>query len=560
MKHLHRYIAGIIVFVLAIIIVNQRPFDSKWDRPINADGKGYYAFLPAIFIYQDMSYSFVDKMEMKYYPEDGSHAKGFRMEQPNGTVVNKCFPGTSIFYLPFFLIAFVLSWLAGFPVDGYSVLFQWAIPFAHLFYLFLGMLAVRKAMKMEGVSDRNSSIALILVVFGTNLFYYLVYDFTVAHVFGFFGACVLIYWCTMFKSTKKLKYVAWMITLMALLLITRPTNALLALIFPLLLSISDIKSILNIPNWRKDRNYVWLLIALIILFIAPLMWKIQSGNWLVYSYGNEKFNLSNPHFFEFLFSYLKGWWLWTPFMFIAFIFGTLYFWSKSRWQGVVFSVGILGVVYIFSSWWIWTFGMGFGQRPMIEFYPILIIGFAGFIQNMKRKWLLLLLLPFAFVNIIQAYQIRNFIIVGGDTTKENYWSHFLQTTHDPASVEIQSNWKEIQRQKSKKTQILTEKAPFSYDLRLKSLKKASKVVVNTKIGGKNKKTSTMIVISDETGEFYLDRYINSELIDSPRMMSFLFEIDRDVDTPIKCYIWNGNSKEDAQLESLEVIQYIPTKK
>lgn len=559
LNYFNKYICGIIVVVLACITIGQREIDNQWDRPINADGKGYYAYLPAAFIYQDFTYSFVDDMERKYYPADGSHAKAFRMEQPNGTVVNKCFPGTAVFYLPFFLIAVVISWIAGLPVDGYSIVFQWAIPVAQFFYFFLALFVLKKVFKQIGVRDWLSSVALILIVFASNVYFYLVYDFTVTHVFGFFGASTVIFWTYKFKSKSALKYIGYACAMLALLVIMRPTNALLVLVFPLVLNAGELKSLFKVSNWFKQGNFYWILFAVLIVCLAPVMWKVQSGNWFVYSYGNEKIDLTQPHFWQFLFSYTKGWWLWTPFMFVAFCAGTAYFWLQSKWQGCVFFVGILGVVYIFSSWWIWTFGMGFGQRPMIDFYPLLIVGFAGFFQWFQHKWTLVFIAPFVLLNVIQADQIHRFILVGGATTKEDYWNHFLQLQVDPPSVKIEENWKEMQRVKKTGLQVLDEKAPFSQEIRLKMLKKGSKVVVKAKIGGKKDKTKATLVLSNESGEFYRAHYIQKELNESLRTMSFLFEIEQTVEAPIKCYIWNGDSKEHVQLESLEVIQYIPVK-
>lgn len=558
--NVYRFIVGIITLVLTLIIVNQWKFDNNWDRPINSDGKGYYAYLPAIFIYQDLSYSFVDEMEVKYYSEDGSQAKAFRMKQPNGTIVNKCFPGVAIFYLPFFLLAIVFSWLFNFPIDGYSALFQWSVALAHLFYLFIGLLALRKAFSLMGINKLVNSLSLIFVVFATNIYFYLVYDFTVAHVFGFSAACVLIYWCAQYKKTKNLKYILWMLPLFAFLLLTRPTNALLIITLPLVLGSADLKELLQFKLWLQLKHIKWVIIAALILCIAPILWKAQSGNWLVYSYGNEKIDLTNPHFIDFLTSYIQGWWLWTPFMAFAFLLGSIYFWKQSKFQGLIYSLGVLGVVYIFSSWSTWTFGMSFGQRPMIEFYPLIMIGFVGFFNERKWKWSALIFTPLLILNVIQAYQMRNFIIVGGDTNKEDYWNRFLQLRPDAPSVKIEDNWKEMQRIKKSEFQVLDEKVPFSHEIRLKSLKKGSKVVVNTKIGGKKEKTNATLVLSDETGKFYKAHYIHEQLRDELTSMSFLFDIEENVQAPIKCYIWNGDSKEQVQLESLEVIQYIPVKK
>ena len=40
-----------------------RDFNSRYERSINGDAKGYYAYLPAIFIYHDSQYNFIDEME-----------------------------------------------------------------------------------------------------------------------------------------------------------------------------------------------------------------------------------------------------------------------------------------------------------------------------------------------------------------------------------------------------------------------------------------------------------------------------------------------------------------
>src|SRR5690606_17933089 len=39
--------------------------DEKYERIVDSDGKGYYAYLPAIFIYHDLSFGFYFKEENK---------------------------------------------------------------------------------------------------------------------------------------------------------------------------------------------------------------------------------------------------------------------------------------------------------------------------------------------------------------------------------------------------------------------------------------------------------------------------------------------------------------
>lgn len=59
----------------------------NWKGIIESDGKGYYAYLPAIFIYNDLNFGFFDKIEKeKYYDE-------FRYYDyrsgANGKIINK---------------------------------------------------------------------------------------------------------------------------------------------------------------------------------------------------------------------------------------------------------------------------------------------------------------------------------------------------------------------------------------------------------------------------------------------------------------------------------------
>ena len=264
------------LLLLAVVAVND--WDNPYRRPIVGDAKGYYAYLPAIFIHHDLQFDFIYQVERDYYPEDGSHWKDFLMPQPNGTVVNKCFPGVAIFYLPFFLIAYFLSFLFGLPLDGYAPLFQWSVVTAHVFYLFWSLILLDKIMQRRGVVFKNRFLALITIIFGTNLFYYSVYDFSVVHVFGFFGTSLFLYFLQQWSEQASWRLFGKMVLLMSLLVIMRATNAMIVLALPLFV---DLKQ-----SWRFLRNnltlkiipYIYVVSAAVILFLPLLLWKLQTDH------------------------------------------------------------------------------------------------------------------------------------------------------------------------------------------------------------------------------------------------------------------------------------------
>ena len=198
------WILFISIFVFSFFYIHD--FNSRYTRSINGDAKGYYAYLPAIFIYQDANYNFIDKMEMTYYPEDGSHYKAFKNMQKNGLSVNKCFPGLALFYLPFFGLAALFAWLAGIPVDGYSLPFQFALGFAHVFYMLLGFFLLYKFLFRLNFSKATIWVSFFTFSLGTTIWYYTIYDHTVSHIFNFFLCCLYIFIIQKCIATKEKKW------------------------------------------------------------------------------------------------------------------------------------------------------------------------------------------------------------------------------------------------------------------------------------------------------------------------------------------------------------------
>ena len=111
------------------------------DQTIRADGTGYYSFLPAIFIYQDLSFSFLDNKEL--VNDDGAA----RVTLNNGKIVNKYSCGIAILQLPFFLLAYFLSFFNGNEITGYGPLFQQTFLIGTIFYFFLGLIYLNKILQ-----------------------------------------------------------------------------------------------------------------------------------------------------------------------------------------------------------------------------------------------------------------------------------------------------------------------------------------------------------------------------------------------------------------------------
>src|SRR5207249_3332740 len=73
----------------------------NWKNIIEADGKGYYAYLPAIFIYHDLNFSFFDRVE-KLHPNPAIYYD-YRINY-NGKTADKYFAGSALAMSPFFIV------------------------------------------------------------------------------------------------------------------------------------------------------------------------------------------------------------------------------------------------------------------------------------------------------------------------------------------------------------------------------------------------------------------------------------------------------------------------
>lgn len=423
----------ILIFGLILYLLHftERNPSSPYERPIISDAKGYYAYLPAIFIYQDFSYDFVAEVDAKYYAV--GQDKHIFIEQ-NGHRVNKTFPGVALLYLPFFLIAHFLAFLLGFPPDGYSDIYQYLFDFGQFFYATLGLILLSKILHKFDFSRKTILFAVFSLSLGTNLWYYTVYDQSLTHSYNFFLVNALVFYVLKLKEDINTRNYVISFGILALLLIIRPTGILS--LFVLTFFFPDRKFISSLIAGLKNSKRVALILLVmgVIFFIPLLLWKVQSGDWVVYSYGEEGFDFLNPQVFDFLFSYAKGWWLYSPLTLFAIVFGLIVLFQQKaigKLRAIFLFLFLLSSIYIFSSWWCWWYGFSFGQRPMVDFY--ILIGFLIALVHQKwtktiRQQLLLggIMSIFIFFNIFQSYQHHHGFFQWSKPNAEIYWDNFLR--------------------------------------------------------------------------------------------------------------------------------------
>ena len=172
-------------------------------------------------------------------------------------------------------------------------------------------------------------------------------------------------------------------------------------------------------------------VGLAVLSLQLFFWHATSGQWILYSYGNERFDFLHPHIVDGLFSYRKGGLLHTPLVGVM-LLGLP---GARRVVPAVVAPVLLFLpvlVYVTFSWGQWAYGGGFSARPLVSVYPLLALPLAAVLRGRQTAaWAATLhtLVALCIVlNLWQPWQYAAGILLADDNTAELYWRNFFHTS------------------------------------------------------------------------------------------------------------------------------------
>ncbi|HEX7415104.1 MAG TPA: hypothetical protein VF411_13750 [Bacteroidia bacterium] len=395
------------------------------------DGLGYYAYLPATFIYHDYTFSFFNEMHTKYNYVDFSDppTKQFTTEF-DGIRLDKYYPGVSLLWLPFFLLAHLIALLFHLPADGYSAIYQYGIGMAGILYTYLGVRFIKKILTHYKIPPSIQAITLCTIVFGTNLLMHAAVWSSQTHAYSFFliAAFCWFFIQLMNPSIQNKNYVLCMcFILLAFIFTVRPQNISILLLLPFFgLTPSTFISVVK-QNLLSAFSLLGLCVASLIVARVCHYWYVQTGRLILNPYQGEHYYFNKPHVLDMLFSYRKGWILYTPFVAVG-LAGIFFFKENKAKINLLFFYGLM--IYISSCWWCWTYSTtSFGQRIYVDFYALIALQAAvlfNFFYQRKLKFIspaiALVVIP---LNLLQTHQYKHAIIHGDCATAETYWENFF---------------------------------------------------------------------------------------------------------------------------------------
>jgi len=400
-------------FLLVVFLLVFGNFNiARWDtaKVIDWDIVGYYAYLPATFIYHDYKLNFT-----RNNPQLAEEHKFWPHPTPNGGLVIKPTMGLAILYAPFFFMAHLQSQIQGLPADGFSYYYHMWIHFSALFYLIIGLFTLRKLLRMW-FGEWTVAITLMSIAIGTNLYYFATSESSMSHAYTFSISTVFMYAVVRWYQHPRWGHLIIAGLCLGMLTLIRPVNLLFAM-FPLLFGLNHLgqfKERFSFLLHHYRSVILFMVSSFIVLLPQMLYWKSITGQYVFYSYFDEHFFFLQPALIKGIFGFRNGWLIYTPIMGFAMV--GLFLKNRTHHPALLALRFLMPIyLYVVLSWWCWWY-IGFSNRAMIDAYAFLSIPFALCIEKIwksadkiKRTFVSLIIVLVVF-NQFQTMQYRKGLI------------------------------------------------------------------------------------------------------------------------------------------------------
>ena len=427
-----------LAIVISMVVIIYQPLN-----PICYDVFGYYMYLPMKYKYDDIvikDYSVITDILNKYHASETFYQA---VKWENGNWVMRYPIGLSVLFFPFYVLADIITKFTSYPADGFSRPYQLCILYGSLLYALIGLYFVKRILQLF-FNDKTAALTLLCIGLGTNYFFHVSIhgQGTMSHNFVFVLYAIIIFLTIKWHEAFKLKYIILMGFAVGLIALCRPTEIICVLI-PLFYGVTNKQTLIDKIKILYNHKFAIIGFSIIVILVGFIQfgyWMSVTGEWIVnpYAAGNpgEGLELLQPHILKVLFSFRKGWFIYTPLM----IFTVVGFWHMYKNNRSLFTPVFLYFIinlYIVSSWSCWWYGACFGVRSLVPSYAALCLPLGYFIYyalNNRFKYVYISFMVFCIaLNLFQSWQMSVGIMDSTNMSRAYYLSTFMQT--DPPTAD-----------------------------------------------------------------------------------------------------------------------------
>ncbi|PKO20162.1 hypothetical protein CVU37_01495 [candidate division BRC1 bacterium HGW-BRC1-1] len=388
----HYRVIGAVYALLFLVLF------SPWNGQ-GYDDTFYFSYLTSPTFDQDL------RFENDFYLSENSvDFIRHELSEPNerGHLRNLFALGTSLLWLPFFLVVRAAAWIAqalpgpapAWSQDRYSAPYLWAVSLGTLFWGMFACLLMYETCRLR-FRPRVALHASLGMTVASPLLGYIFQMSTMSHAASAFAVALLLFLCFKLRHLRSAwSYIALGLAL-GLVTLVRWQDAIFVLI-PAGFFIA------HLLNRRGSRPRFSPLLGAAMGGLAFLMvmslqfsyWKATLGRWITMPQPDGFMHWTQPEIMNLLFSGWNGAFYWHPLLLVGALglMAGLFRWRWSRlapahWAMVA---TLLVAVYVNSCVEDWYAGASFGMRRFCSIVPLLALGLAAVYSRLPRREMRLL--------------------------------------------------------------------------------------------------------------------------------------------------------------------------
>ena len=434
MRTLSGTAVGLVVLILlATSWVRKAPGANDPQTILRYDGYGYFVYLPALFVYGDTEdYAFADSLRATYQISADLYQVRYTADSTAKSPIYN--GGLALLWAPGYLVVHELNRAFGWAAaDGHSLPYLLVPLVTSWLALLLGLLLLRRFLR-RFFDDWIVALTTVGIGLGTNYFYYATEAPDMTHLYLFTGyAAFLEVFAGLSDSEHRARSrVLWGGLIAGLLCLIRSSEIVVFLI----------PAAYQLSGRTFGRNFRWtaamVAAALPVFGLQLLFYKLTTGSWWHDGYAGLGFDWFAPHVWEGLFSYRRGWLVYTPLM----IFGLAGIAVAPRGWRLPLLLFTVANVYLLFSWHIWWYGNTFGSRPVVQSYAVLALPLAASFHYLTHpraaaqmvRWRQVVLgvgvVLLIGLNLFQTWQYHRRILPLDFVNEAYYWAVFGKTDLD----------------------------------------------------------------------------------------------------------------------------------
>lgn len=368
-----KVLSGEVILLILFLIITPIVL-TPWIQ--SNDGAGYYSYVRSFVIDHDLDL----ENEKNYFEQDGLIAS-IKKDDNTGKYFSQYPIGTSLLWLPYFLVGHLVALLSNFSSDGYSFPYILAISIGSAINAFIAILLIFKLIKKH-FEKKVALLSVITIWTASNLFYYMYLEPSMSHANSLLSITLFLFVWHKTYGNRTLKQWALIGMLAGLATLVRYQN----IIFIVLPFIEILPQYLQKKVvWLDLKKHVLFLIFLFLFILPQLMLLLfQHGSIIINYDGGFAVRNIFLNFFNVLFSNHHGLFNWTPILLFA-VIGLITPLKKVKKLSLYFLLVLTLNLLIVSGWTIWYGGQSYGHRMFINMMPIFAFGLAIIIEKLMKK-------------------------------------------------------------------------------------------------------------------------------------------------------------------------------